>query len=136
MRRQNLFIYMLTVLAVSAAIISFTMGVSMVRAENTVADGTATNGAVSGNAASGQVVSGQVVSGQSVTGGALTPKNENPRFVTTTSGQIEGKKTSMAYIWLGVPYGQTERWKAPKAPGAVPVPVKKHARERAMTACL
>lgn len=116
MRRQNLFIYMLTVLAVSAAIISFTMGVSMVRAENTVADGTATNGAVSGNAASGQVVSGQVVSGQSVTGGALTPKNENPRFVTTTSGQIEGKKTSMAYIWLGVPYGQTERWKAPKAP--------------------
>ena len=121
MRRQNLFIYMLAVLAVSAAIISFTMGVSMVRAENTITGGSATNGAVSGNAVSGQVVSGQVVSGQvvsgqSVTGGALTPKNENPRFVTTTSGQIEGKKTSMAYIWLGVPYGQTERWKAPKAP--------------------
>ncbi len=112
---------MLAVLAVSAAIISFTMGVSMVRAENTITGGSATNGAVSGNAVSGQVVSGQVVSGQvvsgqSVTGGALTPKNENPRFVTTTSGQIEGKKTSMAYIWLGVPYGQTERWKAPKAP--------------------
>ncbi len=116
MKRQNLFIYMLTTLILSAAVISFTMGVSMVRAENTVADGTATNGAVSGNAVSGQVVSGQVVSGQSVTGGALTPQNENPRVVTTTSGQIEGKKTSMAYIWLGVPYGQTERWKAPTAP--------------------
>ncbi len=111
MKRQNLYIYMLTTLILSAAIISFTMGVSMVRAENMVADGTATNGAVSGNA-----VSGQVVSGQSVTGGALTPQNENPRIVTTTSGQIEGKKTSKAYIWLGVPYGQTERWKAPTAP--------------------
>lgn len=88
----------------------------MVRAENMVADGTATNGAVSGNAVSGQVASGQVVSGQSVTGGALTPQNENPRIVTTMSGQIEGKKTSKAYIWLGVPYGQTERWKAPTAP--------------------
>ncbi len=111
MKRQNLFIYMLTTLILSAAVISFTMGVSMVRAENTVADGTATNGAVSGNA-----VSGQVVSGQSVTGGALAPQNENPRIVTTMSGQIEGKKTSKAYIWLGVPYGQTERWKAPTAP--------------------
>ncbi|MCI9411552.1 MAG: carboxylesterase/lipase family protein [Eubacterium sp.] len=116
MKRQNLFIYMLTTLILSAAIISFTMGVSMVRAENMVADGTATNGAVSGNAVSGQVVSGQVVSGQSVTGGALAPQNENPRIVTTMSGQIEGKKTSKAYIWLGVPYGQTERWKAPTAP--------------------
>lgn len=116
MKRQNLFIYMLTTLILSAAIISFTMGVSMVRAENTVADGTATNGAVSGNAVSGQVASGQVVSGQSVTGGALTPQNENPRIVTTMSGQIEGKKTNKAYIWLGVPYGQTERWKAPTAP--------------------
>ncbi len=116
MKRQNLFIYMLTTLILSAAIISFTMGVSMVRAENMVADGTATNGAVSGNAVSGQVASGQVVSGQSVTGGALTPQNENPRIVTTMSGQIEGKKTSKAYIWLGVPYGQTERWKAPTAP--------------------
>lgn len=102
---------MLTTLILSAAVISFTMGVSMVRAENTVADGTATNGAVSGNA-----VSGQVVSGQSVTGGALAPQNENPRIVTTTSGRVEGKKTSKAYIWLGVPYGQTERWKAPTAP--------------------
>lgn len=111
MKKQNLFIYMLTTLILSAAVISFTMGVSMVRAENTVADGTATNGAVSGNA-----VSGQVVSGQSVTGGALTPQNENPRIVTTTSGRVEGKKTSKAYIWLGVPYGQTERWKAPTAP--------------------
>ena len=81
-----------------------------------VADGTATNGAVSGNAVSGQVVSGQVVSGQSATGGVQTPQNENPRIVTTMSGQIEGKKTSKAYIWLGVPYGQTERWKAPTAP--------------------
>lgn len=116
MRRQNLFIYMLTALVLSAAIISFTMGVSMVRAENAVSDRAATNGAVSGNAVSGQVVSGQVVSGQSVTGGAVTPKNENPRIVTTTSGQIEGKKTSKAYIWLGIPYGQTERWKAPTAP--------------------
>ncbi len=116
MKRQNLFIYMLTTLILSAAIISFTMGVSMVRAENMVADGTATNGAVSGNAVSGQVASGQVVSGQSVTGGALTPQNENPRIVTTMSGQIEGKKTNKAYIWLGVPYGQTERWKAPTAP--------------------
>lgn len=116
MKKQNLFIYMLTTLILSAAIISFTMGVSMVRAENMVADGTATNGAVSGNAVSGQVASGQVVSGQSVTGGALTPQNENPRIVTTMSGQIEGKKTSKAYIWLGVPYGQTERWKAPTAP--------------------
>lgn len=106
MRRQNLFIYMLTALVLSAAIISFTMGVSMVRAENAVSDRAATNGAVSGNA----------VSGQSVTGGAVTPKNENPRIVTTTSGQIEGKKTSKAYIWLGIPYGQTERWKAPTAP--------------------
>ncbi len=88
----------------------------MVRAENMVADGTATNGAVSGNAVSGQVVSGQVVSGQSATGGVQTPQNENPRIVTTMSGQIEGKKTSKAYIWLGVPYGQTERWKAPTAP--------------------
>lgn len=111
MKRQNLFIYMLTTLILSAAVISFTMGVSMVRAENTMADGTATNGAVSGNA-----VSGQVVSGQSVTGGALTPQNKNPRIVTTTSGRVEGKKTSKAYIWLGVPYGQTERWKAPTAP--------------------
>lgn len=111
MKKQNLFIYMLTTLILSAAVISFTMGVSMVRAENTVADGTATNGAVSGNA-----VSGQVVSGQSVTGGALAPQNENPRIVTTTSGRVEGKKTSKAYIWLGVPYGQTERWKAPTAP--------------------
>lgn len=111
MKRQNLFIYILTTLILSAAVISFTMGVSMVRAENAVADGTATNGAVSGNA-----VSGQVVSGQSVTGGALAPQNENPRIVTTMSGQIEGKKTSKAYIWLGVPYGQTERWKAPTAP--------------------
>lgn len=116
MKRQNLFIYMLTTLILSAAVISFTMGVSMVRAENTVADGTATNGAVSGNAVSGQVVSGQVVSGQSATGGVQTPQNENPRIVTTMSGQIEGKKTSKAYIWLGVPYGQTERWKAPTAP--------------------
>lgn len=116
MKRQNLFIYMLTTLILSAAIISFTMGVSMVRAENMVADGTATNGAVSGNAVSGQVASGQVVSGQSVTGGALTPQNENPRIVTTMSGQIEGKKTNKAYIWLGVPYGQTELWKAPTAP--------------------
>lgn len=116
MKRQNLFIYMLTTLILSAAIISFTIGVSMVRAENMVADGTATNGAVSGNAVSGQVASGQVVSGQSVTGGALTPQNENPRIVTTMSGQIEGKKTNKAYIWLGVPYGQTERWKAPTAP--------------------
>lgn len=116
MKRQNLFIYMLTTLILSAAVISFTMGVSMVRAENTVADGTATNGAVSGNAVSGQVVSGQVVSGQSATGGVQTPQNENPRIVTTMSGQIEGKKTSKAYIWLGVPYGQTERWKAPMAP--------------------
>ena len=116
MKRQNLFIYMLTTLILSAAIISFTMGVSMVRAENTVADGTATNGAVSGNAVSGQVVSGQVVSGQSATGGVQTPQNENPRIVTTMSGQIEGKKTSKAYIWLGVPYGKTERWKAPTAP--------------------
>lgn len=107
---------MLTTLILSAAIISFTMGVSMVRAENMVADGTATNGAVSGNAVSGQVVSGQVVSGQSATGGVQTPQNENPRIVTTMSGQIEGKKTSKAYIWLGVPYGQTERWKAPTAP--------------------
>lgn len=107
---------MLTTLILSAAVISFTMGVSMVRAENTVADGTATNGAVSGNAVSGQVVSGQVVSGQSATGGVQTPQNENPRIVTTMSGQIEGKKTSKAYIWLGVPYGQTERWKAPMAP--------------------
>ncbi len=116
MKKQNLFIYMLTTLILSAAIISFTMGVSMVRAENMVADGTATNGAVSGNAVSGQVVSGQVVSGQSATGGVQTPQNENPRIVTTMSGQIEGKKTSKAYIWLGVPYGQTERWKAPTAP--------------------
>lgn len=116
MKRQNLFIYMLTTLILSAAVISFTMGVSMVRAENTVADGTATNGAVSGNAVSGQVVSGQVVSGQSATGGVQTPQNENPRIVTTMSGQIEGKKTSKAYIWLGVPYGKTERWKAPTAP--------------------
>lgn len=116
MKRQNLFIYMLTTLILSAAVISFTMGVSMVRAENTVADGTSTNGAVSGNAVSGQVVSGQVVSGQSATGGVQTPQNENPRIVTTMSGQIEGKKTSKAYIWLGVPYGQTERWKAPMAP--------------------
>ncbi len=107
---------MLTTLILSAAVISFTMGVSMVRAENTVADGTATNGAVSGNAVSGQVVSGQVVSGQSATGGVQTPQNENPRIVTTMSGQIEGKKTSKAYIWLGVPYGKTERWKAPTAP--------------------
>lgn len=97
---------MLTALVLSAAIISFTMGVSMVRAENAVSDRTATNGAVSGNAVSGQVV----------TGGAVTPKNENPRIVTTTSGQIEGKKTSKAYIWLGIPYGQTERWKAPTSP--------------------
>lgn len=116
MKRQNLFIYMLTTLILSAAVISFTMEVSMVRAENTVADGTATNGAVSGNAVSGQVASGQVVSGQSATGGVQTPQNENPRIVTTMSGQIEGKKTSKAYIWLGVPYGQTERWKAPTAP--------------------
>lgn len=116
MRRQNLFIYMLTAFILSAAIISFTMGVSMVRAENAVANGGAANGAVSGQVVSGQVVSGQVVSGQSVTGGAVTPKNENPRIVATTSGQIEGKKTSKAYIWLGVPYGQTERWKAPTAP--------------------
>ena len=99
MKKQNLFIYMLTTLILSAAIISFTMGVSMVRAENMVADGTATNGAVSGNAVSGQVVSGQVVSGQSATGGVQTPQNENPRIVTTMSGQIEGKKTSKAYIW-------------------------------------
>lgn len=107
---------MLTAFILSAAIISFTMGVSMVRAENAVANGGAANGAVSGQVVSGQVVSGQVVSGQSVTGGAVTPKNENPRIVATTSGQIEGKKTSKAYIWLGVPYGQTERWKAPTAP--------------------
>ena len=76
MKRQNLFIYMLTTLILSAAVISFTMGVSMVRAENTVADGTATNGAVSGNAVSGQVVSGQVVSGQSATGGVRPDRGE------------------------------------------------------------
>lgn len=64
------------------------------------------------------VVSGQSVSGQAVTGQAVTESAsvENPRFVMTQYGKIEGKKSGETYMWLGVSYGKTERWKAPTAP--------------------
>lgn len=67
---------------------------------------------------SAQAVSGQTVSGQAVSGGSITPKNTNPCVVTTLYGEVEGKKTKKAYQWLGIPYGQTERWQAPTAPDA------------------
>lgn len=71
---------------------------------------------VTGSSVSGQVVSGQSVTGQAVTGSTLEGKEENPRIVNTLYGKVEGKKTTKAYMWLGVPYGQTERWQAPTAP--------------------
>lgn len=40
------------------------------------------------------------------------------KIVTTAYGKVRGKKTKRAYLWLGVPYGQTKRWQAPKAPKA------------------
>lgn len=84
-----------------------------------------TGGAVSGGSGSGQPASVPGVVSQAVpetpateSASIETKKNENPRFVTTKYGKIEGKKTKSSYIWYGVPYGQTERWQAPKAPKA------------------
>ncbi len=81
--------------------------------DTAVADDRNTTGSsVSGGAVTGQSVSGQSVSGQFVSAQAAAKSV----FVDTTSGRIKGKKTKKAYIWLGVPYGQTERWQQPKAP--------------------
>lgn len=84
-----------------------------------------TGGAVSGGSGSGQPASVSGAVSQAVpetpateSASIETKKNENPRFVTTKYGKIEGKKTKSSYIWYGVPYGQTERWQAPKAPKA------------------
>lgn len=54
------------------------------------------------------------------TAGVETDKVEkgDPKVVTTAYGKIRGKKTSTCYSWLGVPYGRTKRWQAPKAPKA------------------
>lgn len=71
---------------------------------------------VTGSAVSGPAVTGSAVSGQALTGSAVDGEPQNPRFVNTLYGTVEGKKTSKAYMWLGVPYGKTERWKAPTAP--------------------
>lgn len=81
---------------------------------------------VSGQTVSGQAVSGQAVSGQAITGGAVTGAavetacvetgKKDMKIVETAHGRIKGKKTSKAYVWLGVPYGKTKRWEAPHAP--------------------
>lgn len=47
-----------------------------------------------------------------------TVEKGDPKVVTTAHGKVWGKKTGAAYVWLGVPYGQTKRWQAPKAPKA------------------
>lgn len=99
------------------------------RAESVVPEPSAgvsvTGGAVSGGNASGQPASVPGVVSQPVPETPVaesvsieTKRAENPRFVTTKYGKIEGKKTKNSYIWYGVPYGQTERWQAPKAPKA------------------
>ncbi len=99
------------------------------RAESVVPEPSAgvsvTGGAVSGGNASGQPASVPGVVSQPVPETPVaesvsieTKRAENPRFVTTKYGKIEGKKTKSSYIWYGVPYGQTERWQAPKAPKA------------------
>lgn len=99
------------------------------RAESVVPEPSAgvsvTGGAVSGGNASGQPASVPGVVSQPVpetpaseSASIETKRAENSRFVTTKYGKIEGKKTKSSYIWYGVPYGQTERWQAPKAPKA------------------
>lgn len=93
----------------------------------TVSGQTVSGQVISGQTVSGQTVSGQVVSGQAVTGAAVTETaavetarvetgKKDMKIVETTYGRIKGKKTSKAYVWLGVPYGKTKRWQAPKAP--------------------
>ena len=93
-------------------------------------NGQPTEGAVSGGAVSDGTVSGQPVSVPGVisqpvpetpaveTAQVETKNTGNPRFITTKYGKIEGKKTKNSYVWLGVPYGQTERWRAPNEPKA------------------
>lgn len=101
----------------------------------TVSGAVVDSGAVTGGAVSGGAVSGEAVGGEAVTETPVaetpvaetpvaetpaveTGKKENPRFVTTRYGEIEGKKTKNSYVWLGVPYGKTKRWKEPEAPDA------------------
>ncbi len=50
--------------------------------------------------------------------GVESGRVESSEIVTTKYGKILGKKTKKAYIWYGVPYGKTERWKAPVEPAA------------------
>lgn len=76
---------------------------------------------VSGQAVSGQVVSGQAVSSAAVETAAVETAHvetgkKDKKVVKTAYGRIRGKKTKKAYVWLGVPYGKTERWQAPHAP--------------------
>lgn len=106
-KRKNLK-YVMALLMLSAAVFW-----GICQGDSGVADASGDHAVVSGQAVSGQTVSGQAVTGQAVVESGST---ENPRIVTTQYGKIEGKKTSKAYMWLGVPYGKTERWQAPTAP--------------------
>ena len=45
-------------------------------------------------------------------------EKKNQLIVTTAHGKKKKKKTSRAYMWLGVPYGKTKRWRAPGAPAS------------------
>ncbi len=70
------------------------------------------------------IVSGPAVTSPIIeTGRVETPAVETAstdtvitELATTKHGKIRGKKSGRAHIWLGVPYGQTKRWKAPEAP--------------------
>lgn len=108
MQKKKTLKYTVALLVVAVAVL---WGIS--QGNSGVADAFGDHSVASGQAVSGQTVSGQAVTSQAVVESAST---ENPRIVTTQYGKIEGKKTSNAYMWLGVPYGKTERWQAPTAP--------------------
>lgn len=108
MQKKKTLKYTMALLVVAVAVL---WGIS--QGNSGVADAFGDHSVASGQAVSGQTVSGQAVTSQAVVESAST---EDPRIVTTQYGKIEGKKTSNAYMWLGVPYGKTERWQAPTAP--------------------
>lgn len=129
MKKQKVLTYILITIVFFAALLAVSQSGDIANARwedettavvsgQTVSGGAVSGQAVSGGAVSGQAVSGGAVSSQTVSGGTVQVVKKNARFVMTTAGEIEGKKTNKAYMWLGVPYGETERWQAPEPPKA------------------
>lgn len=108
-KKSCIITYILTVLVLSAAFVAGVVGKETASAEKPTS--------VSGleQLATGQAVSGQVVEVRPISGSSVSVEG-NPCVVTTASGKVQGEKTKKVYKWLGIPYGKTERWKAPTAP--------------------